>query len=74
MFRFLIVTTLISLIMGCSNYHGVSNDGILKSIEACSVNGGLKAIEVRGGVYSYWVATAICNNGYEIQIRDERPK
>ena len=56
---------------GCAPYHGISRESIEKSLIACASMGGLKAIEIRGGMMEYYSPTAICKNGYEILIGGE---
>lgn len=53
---------------GCAPYHGITRENIEKSLIACASMGGLKAIEIHGGMIEYGSPTAICKNGYEILI------
>lgn len=64
----IVLFALVTSLYGCSPYHGVTQENIEKSFIACASMGGLKAIEIRGGMVEYSLPTAICKNGYEILI------
>ena len=59
---------LVMSLYGCAPYHEITRENIEKSIIACANMGGLKAIEIHGGMVEYGSPKAICKNGYEILI------
>lgn len=64
----IVLFALAMALYGCSPSHGITQENIEKSLIACASMGGLKAIEIRGGMHEYGRPTAICKNGYEILI------
>ena len=67
----IVLFALVMTLYGCAPYRGISRENIEKSLIACASMGGLKAIEIHGGMVEYGSPTAICKNGYEILIGGE---